>query len=232
MNAKAALSVVMASLLAWFPPLALPGNVPLGKALSQGDAELNGTRLQLETTVYSGDTLTTADAGLAVVFFSQGDQLHLGPASQVQVAQTDGNLVADLARGAVLARSGIGQTVSVRARGLTVNPEAPTRYEVVVQEKAVVVAARQAAVTVRDATQTFTVAAGNAMRFELAADQPPPAGTGVVWGFTGAQVIAIAAAAAGGGFLAGWLIADKRAENSCKDKVRALSPAVPESVCE
>lgn len=223
-QSKAIWAVFLASLMTVYPALGVvAGSVPLGKVVPQGVVELNGVRLEFGSTVYAGDTLATPAEGLALVLLPQGDQLHLGPASQVQLTDAQGGLLARLERGAVLARSGSGQTVAVAARGLEVRPAAAARYEVAVAENAVLVAAQSGAVTVEDARQRYTVPAGQAMRFELAASPQVPA---LGNAFTDGQTIGLVATVGGGAFLASWLLARKLADDACKDALRSVSPAL------
>ncbi|MFQ5818082.1 MAG: hypothetical protein ACE5H2_09050, partial [Terriglobia bacterium] len=60
MKTKAVAATSLAILMVWYPVLSVTaGNVPLGKVVPRGPAELNGTQLTLETTLYPGDTITT-----------------------------------------------------------------------------------------------------------------------------------------------------------------------------
>lgn len=168
------LSVFLASLMIWYPVLNLTaGNLPLGKVVPRGPADLNGTRLTLETTLYAGDTLATAADGLALVLLPQGDQVHVGPASTVAVSDTAEGLVARLERGAVVVRSGSGQRIFVRAGGLLVTPSGAAHYQVALAEQGVVVAAQAGDVTVHGSNQAVAVPAGKAMRFEVGAVPTP-----------------------------------------------------------
>ena len=168
MRTKAMLSVFLASLLIWYPVLNLTaGNLPLGKVVPRGPADLNGTRLTLETTLFAGDIIATAADGLALVLLPQGDQVHVGPASTVAVSDTAEGILAQLERGAVVVRSGSGQRIFVRAGGLLVTPSGAAHYEVALAEPGVVVAAQAGEVTVQGSNQAVAVPAGKVMRFEL-----------------------------------------------------------------
>lgn len=225
---KAQLAVFLASLLAWYSaPGLTAGQLPLGKVVPSGPADLNGTRLAIGTTIYSGDTISTSDRGIASVLLPKGDQLHVGPASRVQLTKAEGTIVATLAHGALLARSGAGQTVSVRAGGILVNPQEKARYEVALDERGLVVRSQSGAVTVQDVKQAFTVPANQAMRFQLADN-----GVGDNDGLQKGLIIAVAIVAAGAGILAGWLIATNRAEDRCRERAQAVSPAAPSTVCD
>jgi len=203
----------------------------LGRVIPRSSAQLNGTTVFLESTVFSGDIVSTPSDGFAVFLFAYGNQLQLGPASEVRLLQVEADAVAVLERGAVLVRSD-GQAIAVQARGLLLSPQGAGHYEVAVTEKAVVVSATHSAVTVHAANRSFPVAAGKAMRFEVADGRQGPvgarAGEGVAWGV----VLGVSIAAGAAGVLIGWLIATNRSQDRCLQRVRAISPTVPESVCD
>ncbi|MFQ5926884.1 MAG: hypothetical protein ACE5MH_05555 [Terriglobia bacterium] len=214
--------------MACYPVLGVAaGNPPLGKVVPRGPADLNGTRLVLETTLYAGDTITIPADGLALVLLPQGDQLHVGPASEVQVTDTEGGLLATLARGVLLARSGSGQLIAVRARGLRVQPQAAARYEVALVEKAVVVSTEEGVVNVQASNGSYTVPAGQAMRFEVTDGPQAPAGAGAGTGTRKAVVIAVAISL-GVAIPLAILIADDEADearrDACITALRAISP--------
>jgi hypothetical protein len=220
----APLALLLASLLTWLPVADLrAGNPSMGKMIPQGTVALNGTRLTLETTLYAGDTVSTEGDGVALLLLPHGDQLHLAPASEVQVHASKGKWVARLARGAVLARSGNSQAVSLEARGLSIMPAGAVRYEVVLAENTVLLATQDGVVTVRGGNQTFTVAAGQAMRFERAATRPASRGPNAN-ALTDTAAVWIAVAAAAGTVFGGWLIAIATRAPECSP---TLSPTFP-----
>ncbi len=224
------LSIFVAALLACSPlQSTLAGNTAIGKVVPRGPAELNGSRLALETTAYAGDTVKTSSDGRAVVLLPNDAQVHVGPASRVQLLATEEAVMANLSEGALLARSGKEQAVAVQALGLRISPQGEARYVVALAENAVLVSSGEGTVSVEAVGSSHSVPAGRTMRFELApASQGPGTGGGVAWGV----VLGVSIAAGAAGVLIGWLIATNRAEDRCKQRVRALSPAAPESVCE
>ncbi|MFQ5817760.1 MAG: hypothetical protein ACE5H2_07385, partial [Terriglobia bacterium] len=59
-KSQVGLALILAGAMVWYPVLGVTaGNPALGKVVPRGPAELNGTRLTLETTLYPGDTITT-----------------------------------------------------------------------------------------------------------------------------------------------------------------------------
>lgn len=226
-NWKGGLGLLLAGLLVGSPAMNLAASsLPLGKVIPRGAADLNGTRLDRDATVYLGDLLATAADGLAAVLFAKGDQLHVGPASEVRVITAEGVVVASLARGAVLARSGGGQTIAVRARGLLVRPQGAARYEVALADNAVLVASAEGAVTVQGINQAMTVPAGKAMRFELAPGLQAPAGAGAGAGIGPAMAAWIGVAAAGGALAVGWVVANELAKDARREACQQIKSQV------
>lgn len=224
---ETAVAVVLAGLMACYPVLGVAAdNLALGKVVPRGSAQLNGTRLALETTLYAGDTITTPADGLALVLLPQGDQLHVGPASAVRATDTAGTLLVSLERGALLARSGSGQTIAVRARGLIVNPQAAARYAVALTENAVVVSAEQGVVTVQGTAQTYTVPAGKTMRFEVADGPQAPAGAGASGLGPGTAAIVAIIISVGAAIPIGFVIADELADDARKDACEQVKSQV------
>jgi len=174
----------------------LGASAPVGKVVPRsGSNQLNGNALVLETTLFSGDSVTTQTDGLAVILLSQGDQIHLGPASSVRVLEAGDSLMVTLQRGMTLTRSGHGRTVAVNAAGVLVRPAGVASYEVAIDGGAILVASREGTVEVQGTNQSFVVPAGKTMKFELAANTAPgPIGAGAHNISPGvAAVIAIAA---------------------------------------
>jgi hypothetical protein len=208
------------------------GGTAVGRIIPRSSVQLNGVTVYLESTIFSGDIVNTPSDGFAVFLLARGNQLQLGPASQMRLVQAEAAPVVVLERGAVLARRGDGKPIAVEARGLLLRPQGAGRYEVAVTEKAVVVAATDSAVTVHAANRSFSVAAGKAMRFEVADGPQRPVGAraddGVAWGV----ILGASIAAGAAGVLVGWLIANNRAQDRCLQRVRAISPTAPESVCD
>jgi hypothetical protein len=211
----------------------LAGESPLGRMVPQGKAQLNGERLEVETTLYTGDTVATAADSVAVLLLA-GQQVNLAPSSSVQLASTDGSVVASLEQGALAARSRRGQSLVVRAHGLLVRPEGAARYEVALAEEAVVVSAREGSVTVEGTNEAVAVPAGRTMRFELARTVQAPAGAGVSGIGPGAAAAITIAVSLGVGIPVSWWIADKLADDARRDacnQIRSgLSPAAAAAI--
>ncbi|MFQ5724705.1 MAG: hypothetical protein ACE5G6_09440 [Terriglobia bacterium] len=205
---RARLAVGLAVVLAAAPAFTLGAeNASLGTLVPQGEAELNGTWLKVETTVYAGDRVRTPADGAAAVLLPGGSQFHLAPASVVEVdARGAADVLAALEQGALVARSMPERQVAVWAADLLMRPvDSPGLFQVELVEGGVLVVARRGAVEVEGANRTVTVPAGQAMRFEVAQEasdeagkrpQGPHAQAGLSGGQKAAIVIAVAAGVA------------------------------------
>lgn len=226
-----ALALVMVLLIAQAPWLDLQaGNASLGKVTPQGPAELNRVALLAESSVFSGDTVTTAAEGWALVFLAKGDRVQVGPASEVRLIEAAGVVVASLERGSLQAQNGGAQSLMVQARGLLVNPAGGARYHVALVENGVVVSADQGTVNVQGTNRSYTVSAGQAMRFEVTAAPQAPAGAGSGGsGIAPGAAAGIAAAIAVGATLAIAIPVYNNQKDdirdACQAALRALSPS-------
>lgn len=174
-------------------------NAPLGKVVPRaGSSLVNGVALHLETTLFSGDSVVTQSDGLALIFLSQGGQVHLGPETSATVSAGENELVVSLERGLTLARSGNTPLVSVNARGLLVRPVGLALYEVAIAGDAVLVSARTGSVQVVGSNKSFEVPAGKAMKFELAANTAPGRVGAGAHNITPETAVVIAVAASAG----------------------------------
>ncbi|MGH9862696.1 MAG: hypothetical protein ACRD35_04660 [Candidatus Acidiferrales bacterium] len=201
-----ATALMLTLVVAQFPVWGM--NTALGKVVPRtGTALVNGGAVQLETTVFSGDTVATRLDGLAVVLLPQGDQVHLGPNSAATLTGNGQELLVALERGMTMARSGNGQVVSVNAHGIMVRPNGPASYEVAIDGNALLVAARHGDLAVVAANGSFPVPSGKVMKFELTTETSAttPAGRGASHMSPGVAVI-FASLIGGGAALTTYLI--------------------------
>jgi len=161
------LSLLLVQLPTW------GANTLVGKVVpGAGISQLNGIQLKFESTLYSGDTLSTqADSG-AMVLLPEGDQIHLGPAAALTVSEKNGALHLSLERGRAAARTG-HTGVSLAARGLLIRASGPAFFQVTMEKEAVLVTSQQGDLQVQGRNQSFVVPSGKAMRFVLARNVAP-----------------------------------------------------------
>ena len=229
MMVKAA-TLMLALVLAQFPVWGM--NTPLGKIVPRtGTALVNGGAVQLETTVFSGDTVATRLDGLAVILLPQGDQVHLGPNSAATLTGNGQELLVALERGMTLARSGNGQVVSVNAHGIMVRPNGPASYEVAIDGNALLVAARQGDLAVVAANGSFAVPSGKVMKFELTTETSATTPSGRGASHMSPGVAAIAAAAAGGAAAVTTYVINQNDINNLQDDLAAAQDQFQE-VCD
>jgi hypothetical protein len=91
----------------------------MGIVLQADHANLSGSPVVIGSTVFSGDTFATENAGALRARFASG-QIYLFPNSNVGVSQTPNGFVASLTAGTVLLS---GQSYQVLADGAVIQPK-------------------------------------------------------------------------------------------------------------
>ncbi|MGH9804830.1 MAG: hypothetical protein ACRD4D_06635 [Candidatus Acidiferrales bacterium] len=226
--------VTLATIFLLLVHTAWAASTPLGVAtVRSGSAQLNGTAVTLDTTIFSGDSLATMEDGLAVVRLPLGDKVHLGPATIATLQGDRSDLVVSLDRGMVFVHSGNGQRVSVNARGIAVTPAESGSFEVAIQDGTVVVASRQGAVEVAGTNRSFVVPSGKIMKFGPTTETVAQQRTGVgAKAFSPGVGVAIAlAVAVPTAILFSVLYANAKAEDACEDAIQSVSPSAPTTQC-
>lgn len=143
----------------------------VGKVVPRDSAQLNETRIEVETTLYAGDRVSTTEGSLALIELPRGSQIYVGPNSAVLVEpdKEGEEVVADLNQGTLVARSRPGSPVSVWAANLWMHPSSSEAvYQVELVDQGAIVAARRGAVRVEGANRAVSVPAGESLRFEVA----------------------------------------------------------------
>jgi hypothetical protein len=122
---------------------------------ASGKVQVNGAGSREITTLFSGDSIQTAEDSVANII-AGGSSVLVMPNALIKFM---GNGV-ELTEGGVSVATSEGMAVS--AYGLTITPAAQkqSKYEVAESDDSVVVAARQGNVTVADGEQTSTVPEG------------------------------------------------------------------------
>lgn len=162
----------------------------------------------------------------------KNNQVHVGPGSEVRLTAAEGVTLASLQRGTLRVRNGDGETLLVEARGLLIAPEGTARYHVGLAKKGIVVSTEQGVVRVQGTSGSYTVPAGKAMQFDVAAAPQGPVGVG------GNSIGPVATAAIAIGVSLGWdlpvawAVANDEAEKACEEAIRAVSPPAPTTSCD
>ncbi len=155
------LVVGLVLILAQLPLLSASSSI--GKVVPViGVTTVNGTRITLDTTVFSGDTVATQARGSAVLMLPMGGKARLGSATS---ATFNNNMIV-LTSGVTRVHAGVGQTVLVNALGLVVRGTEGSTFEVGIDGASVIVAARTGNVEVVGMNSSLPIAEGNVMRFE------------------------------------------------------------------
>ena len=92
MRVKAMWVVLLSAALVCAPVAPAGTPAAVAKMSTKGTAEVNGTVTPAETSVFSGDRITTRENAAAALALSGGDQVFLPEQSAAQVRQADARL--------------------------------------------------------------------------------------------------------------------------------------------
>ncbi len=192
-------AIVLCGLLASpaLSPLSAASPAALGRVVVNAPATMNGIDVPKESTMYSGDRLTTGAKGWARVYLSPAEQIYLDSRSEARAARNADGIGIELVRGGAHLQT--GSNVRVLAGGLEVVPQSENAVWQVKQTGAneVLVVALKGSVEVRGSNRTVEVPAGRSARVTTSPAPPanPPGGS---YGLSTGAKAAIAAAAIGG----------------------------------
>lgn len=182
------LSLILCGLLAspLFSPLsAASGTEALGRIVAAPPAAVNGVALPADTTLFSGDRITTGPQGWARVILPQGVQIHLTAQTQAQATRQGDRIEVDLVEGRLTLRTRGNSGVLVRSNGLEIVPRTQSNavWEVArLGEGVTLVTSQLGPLEVRSANRTVEVLPGQSLRLESRlmenADQGVPGAAG------------------------------------------------------
>ena len=149
---------------------------PVGRVIPRtGTSAVNGTDLLLDTTLYSGDLVSTQPEGSALVLVSGGGRVLLGPSSSASLAEYDNGLGLTLSSGVARVHT---SGISVLANGVVVRAAGDGGiFEVGLEgTDALLVFAISGDVEVQATNNTVVVPMDQFMRFEINDVKGPVAG--------------------------------------------------------
>jgi hypothetical protein len=228
---KMNLAVVLSLLLVALPVLPAEPSAALGKLTARGAAEVNGTVLPNEATVFSGDRLATPKDSDAALSLGAGNQVFFPELTRARIERSGNQTKVSLESGAlaVVSRSGIVPVVETGGVRIETTGNAPAIFEVAINGTSLKVLARTGAAKVLAANRTIEVPEGKMLKATLTpaprSPDNPPAGTGMTSGLSTIQVVAIAVGVASGvtGLVLGTVALTRPNPKDCK--ITGSSPA-------
>lgn len=192
MGCKAILATCLSLLLVYAPVAPAAPSAAVGKIQTKGKAEVNGTPVPEEATVFSGDRITTAKETASGLTLPGGDQVFLPSLSAAKVNRDGTQVSVALERGALAVVSRSAQPVVIEANGIHIQAARPSAvYEVAVNGTSLKVLARKGTALVKGSNRTVEVKEGTTLE---ATAPPQGAGGGMSPLLT---IILVAGAAAG-----------------------------------
>lgn len=193
MRGRALLATCLSLLLVYAPVAPAASPAAVGKIQTKGKAEVNGTPLPEEATVFAGDRITTAKKTASGLTFSGGDQVFLPSLSAAQVNRSGNQVSVVLEHGALAVVSRNAQPILIEANGVHIQAAQSSGavYEVAVNGTALKVMARKGTALVKASNRTVEVKEGTTLE-ATAPPQGPAGGLSPLW-----TVILVTSAAAG-----------------------------------
>jgi hypothetical protein len=147
----------------------------MGIVLQADHANVSGSPVVIGSTIFSGDTFATENAGALRARFASG-QIYLFPNSNVGVSQMPNGFVASLTAGTVLLS---GQSYQVLADGAVIQPKGdqPSVAQVSwVSPTELMLTSRRGDLQVTMGDETQTIAEGSSFRMMITPASQPAAG--------------------------------------------------------
>lgn len=170
MNGKRILAAMLALATATAPVAAVE-NRAIGRATAYGQAEVNGTPVGTETTLFAGDRLRTgADAAVSLTLPGR-DQVFLPEHTVARISEAGRPRVTlESGAAAVVARAEI--PVEIAVRGVRIAAPRNAAYEVAVRGDRLDVLARRGAVTITGPEEVLEVPEGHRLEADFASAEP------------------------------------------------------------
>ena len=158
----------------------------VGTVVASDRASVSGTGAAVGTTIFSGDNLSTADAG-SVQLRTRGARFQLAASSVAKLSEDGGMPAATLLRGSATFSTANAKAFTLNAFTAVIRPqsdEATVGQVTVLGEKQLLVACTRGALTITVGDDSRVIEEGNAYRIVLdpsaeeMQDQPPPQGAG------------------------------------------------------
>ncbi len=203
MKTKMCFAMFLSFMLVTLPVLPADPSAALGKITGRGGAEVNGSALPGEATLFSGDQISTRKESAVALSFGGGDQIFLPELTRVRVERTGAGTRIALDSGALAAIRRSTNLPVVMAGGVRVEAtgKSPTAFEVALNGAALKVFARLGSVRVTAANKTVDVPEGKTLEATTAAVPPTApavaAASGLSWLQTTAIVVGLAAGITG-----------------------------------
>lgn len=229
MKLKMNLALVLSLLLVTLPVLPAEPSAALGKMTTRGAAEVNGTSLPNDATVFSGDRLATQKDSAVALSLGAGNQVFFPELTRARLERSGNETKVSLEHGAlaVVSRAGIVPVVETSGVRIQTAGTAPAIFEVAMTGTTLKVLARTGMTRVIAADRTIEVPEGKMLeaRVSPAPPQAPTAGTGMTSGLSTIQIVAIAAGLAAGvtGLVLGSIALTRPNPKDCK--ITGSSPA-------
>lgn len=179
MGCRGILAIGLSLLLVYAPVAPAASPAVVGKIETKGSAEVNGTPVPAEATMFAGDRIATQKETASGLSLPGGDQVFLPSLSAAQVNRTGSQVTVSLERGALAVLSRSAQPVVIEANGVRIQAASSAGgiYEVAVNGAGLKVWARKGTALVKAPDRTVEVKEGTRLEATVS---PSPIGGGSV----------------------------------------------------
>lgn len=231
MKFKMNLALVLSLLLAALPVLPAEPSAAVGKMTTRGAAEVNGTTLPNDATVFSGDRLATEKDSAVALSLGAGNQVFFPELTRARLERSGNETKVSLEHGALAVVSRAGTVPVVETSGVRIQTagSAPAIFEVAISGTKLKVLSRTGITRVIAADRTIELPEGKMLEASVSpappSPQAPAAGTGMTGGLTTIQIVAIAVGVGAGvtGLVLGAVALTRPNPKDCK--ITGSSPA-------
>ena len=174
---RAVLAGTLSYLLVVLPVVQAAGDQALGRVVAARATTLRGVAVPASETVLSGDVLTTAGEGNALVELSAGSRVKVARSTSVRFIRADGMVQAELLSGALVTEAAAQPSVAVVTSKYTfeASGEGNSRYVVGLEQKGMAIAAIKGDLLVktRDGSGTYRLREGKYATIDASASGVP-----------------------------------------------------------
>jgi ferric-dicitrate binding protein FerR (iron transport regulator) len=156
-----------------YAPVEMDAASAVAKMNTRGTAEVNGAVAPAESSVFSGDRITTRSEAAVALSLPGGDQVFLPEKSAAKVRQDGATVLLALESGGAIVVSRSAKPPMIEAIGVRIEPAGAGIYEIALRGTALKVAARKGTAKVVASNRTMEVPEGKTLDATVA---PPPQG--------------------------------------------------------
>jgi hypothetical protein len=198
MKLKGITVLVLALAILFLPVSQVGAASTAAEMVTKGDATVNGTSAPSVTSVFAGDSISTAKKTVTSLNFSGGDAVVIPELTRASLAESDGHVVVNLEEGSVSVLNKAQSPLVIMARGARITAvNQPALFDVTLHGNELRVIARDGAARVETANRTGVATRGTAVSATMSPSKPGSKPVVALGASNGLVLTAVAMGAAG-----------------------------------